>query len=255
MKPRFSKRNKIPIWVILFWIAFWFILSAIVDEQILLASPLSVVNSLVDLIQELNFWQSIAFTLLRLSGGFLLALVCAILFACISFTSTTFRQLIQPIMIITKSVPVASFIIVLLIWISSRHIAISISFIMVLPIIYTNVLHALDNRNTQLEEMSSLFQVSTYAKIRYIYIPQVLPAFTSACSIALGMCFKAGIAAEVIGLPDHSIGENLYEAKIYLNTPDLFAWTLVIVIMSFLFEKLFMKVITILSKKVKEPIL
>ena len=51
------------------------------------------------------------------------------------------------------------------------------------------------------------------------------------------MSWKAGVAAEVIGVVGGSIGEKLYEAKIYLQTGDLLAWTVVIVALSALFER------------------
>ena len=92
----------------------------------------------------------------------------------------------------------------------------------------------------QLLEMARVFRVPALRGIRYVYLPQVLPYFRSACGSALGLCWKSGIAAEVIGMPDGSIGEQLQQAKIYLNTPDLFAWTLVIVLVSLVFEKVFL---------------
>ena len=67
-----------------------------------------------------------------------------------------------------------------------------------------------------------------------------MPYLLTGCRLGLGLCWKAGVAAEVIGVPTGSIGEKLYHAKIYLNTPDLFAWTIVIILISFLFEKLFL---------------
>ena len=92
----------------------------------------------------------------------------------------------------------------------------------------------------KLTEMADVFQVPFPRRLRYLYLPQVAPFFRSACAVGLGLCWKAGVAAEVIGLPDGSIGERLYEAKVYLNTPDLFAWTVVIVLVSMAFEKLFL---------------
>ena len=65
-----------------------------------------------------------------------------------------------------------------------------------------------------------------------------MPFFHAACRISLGLCWKAGVAAEVIGMPRGSVGERLQQAKVYLDTPDLFAWTLVIVALSLTFEKL-----------------
>ena len=88
--------------------------------------------------------------------------------------------------------------------------------------------------------MAEIFRLPLVRRIRYIYLSQVMPYFRSACTISIGMCWKSGIAAEVIGMPKGSIGEKLYQAKIYLNTPDLFAWTMVIIVVSRLFERVFL---------------
>ncbi len=114
---------------------------------------------------------------------------------------------------------------------------------MVLPVIYTNVLQGIDGADPKLLEMASVFRMPFFRKVRYIYIPSVLPALVSAASVSLGFCWKSGIAAEVIGLPTGSIGEKLYEAKLYLMTGELFAWTAVIVLVSVVFEKLVMLLI------------
>ena len=63
------------------------------------------------------------------------------------------------------------------------------------------------------------------------------------------MCIRDRIAAEIIGIPKGSIGENLYNAKIYLETPDLFAWTFVIIAVSVLFEKIFQWLLSLLAHR------
>lgn len=104
--------------------------------------------------------------------------------------------------------------------------------------IYTNVLSGIRSVDKQLLEMAWVFQLSKLRIVRYIYLPHIMPFFYSACSVSLGMSWKAGVAAEVIGIPRGSVGERLQQAKVYLDTPDLFAWTLVIVAASLFFEKI-----------------
>ena len=153
-----------------------------------------------------------------------------------------------PFMLTVKAVPVASFVILILMWVSSKNLSIIISFLIVLPVIYTNIKDGISSCDKQLLEMAQVFRISPMRKIRYIYISQIMPFFRAACSISLGLCWKSGVAAEVIGIPKNSIGENLYNAKIYLDTPDLFAWTVVIILISLIFEKLF---IYLLDKGIK----
>lgn len=125
-------------------------------------------------------------------------------------------------MLAVRSVPVASFIILALIWFSSQNLAVLISFLMVLPVIYANVLGGIEATDRQLLEMAQVFQISVGRQIRYLYVPQVLPFFQSGCAVALGLCWKAGVAAEVIEAAGVH-GEKLQQAKVYLDTPDLFA--------------------------------
>ena len=89
-------------------------------------------------------------------------------------------------------------------------------------------------------QMADLFRFSFRKRFLYIWLPAIKPYLLSGVSIALGMAWKSGIAAEVIGIPRNSIGENLYLAKAYFNTTDLFAWTVIIVLISLLFEKAFL---------------
>ena len=142
-------------------------------------------------------------------------------------------------MLVMKSIPVASFVLVLLFYVSAKNLAVPAAFIMVLPIIYTGVLQGMDATDPQLLEMARVFRVPVWRRIVYIYASQVLPFFASACSVSLGLAWKSGVAAEVIGVPAGSIGERLYKAKIYLMTGELFAWTLVIVLISLAFEYIF----------------
>ncbi|NLL72622.1 MAG: ABC transporter permease subunit, partial [Clostridiales bacterium] len=158
----------------------------------------------------------------------------------LSYKSKLIYELISPLMKIIKSTPVASFIILALVWISSVNLSILISLLMVLPVSYSNILYGLESTDIKLLEMAQVFGLSRWKCIKAIYIPAVLPFLISAMSVGLGFSFKSGIAAEVIGRPSNSIGLNLYEAKLYLMIKELFAWTLVIIMLSILFEKIVM---------------
>ena len=152
-------------------------------------------------------------------------------------------------MVLMRSVPVASFIILALIWIGSSQLAVLIAFIVVLPMIYVNTLSGLKSTDASLLEMAFVFRIPVWKRIRFLYIPALLPYLISGCRIALGMSWKSGVAAEVIGLPTTSIGERLYMSKIYLETADLFAWTFTIIVVSSLSERLFLSLLSWLQKE------
>lgn len=244
-----NKTKQAPMqmkaWAILFWLAIWQLASHFLGEPLLLVSPIAVLKRTSELMFLESFWQSILFSLSRIATGFFLGIVIGTLFAIVAFRYKKVSELLAPLILVIKTIPVASFIILVLIWVSSKNLSILISFLMVFPIIYTNVLNGIYETNKELLEMAQVFSLSPWKKIRYIYLSQVLPFFQSGCSLSLGLCWKSGIASEIIGIPKNSIGENLYHAKIYLNTSDLFAWTFVIIVISIGFEK----IILLLLKK------
>ena len=233
-------RRTIRAWAVLFWLLLWQAGAMAIDQRIILVSPLTVLARLTELVPTLDFWGAIGYSLVRITAGFLLGTAAGVVLAALSARFRRVEELLAPALLAIKSIPVASFIILALILFSSRNLAVLISFLIVLPVLYTNLLSGIRAADPQLLEMARVFRIPTLRSIRYVYLPQVLPYFRSACGSSLGLCWKSGIAAEVIGMPDGSIGEQLQQAKIYLNTPDLFAWTLVIVLVSLVFEKVFL---------------
>ena len=246
-----SGPGRIRLWAVVFWLAVWQIASMVIHQDLFLVSPVRVVVRLGQLVTEGFFWSSIANSLLRIGGGFLLAVVSGVVLGALAARFRRVQELLAPLMLAVKSIPVASFIILALMLFSSRHLAVLISFLIVLPVIYTNVLAGIRSADRHLLEMARVFRIPAARRIRYIYLPQVLPYFLSACTVALGLSWKAGVAAEVIGMPEGSIGEQLQQAKIYLNTPDLLAWTVVIVLVSLGFEKLFLALIRRAAKRLE----
>ena len=150
------------------------------------------------------------------------------------------ETLLWPFLVTIKTVPVASFVVICLIWLSAENLSVFISFLIVLPVVYGNVLEGLKSEDKLMLEVGTVFKMPPLRKALYIHLPQLKPFLMSACATALGMAWKAGVAAEIIGTPDGSIGKQLFYSKIYLDTDDLLCWTVIIVIISVLFEKLFM---------------
>ena len=249
-----AAQNSIRPWAVLFWLLVWQAASMALDKVTyltLLVSPVQVLVRLGQLLLTAEFWGSVAFSLSRIAAGFFLAAALAAVLAALSARFTVVRELLAPAMLAIKSVPVASFIILALILFSSKNLAALISFLMVLPVLYTNVLTGIQSADPQLMEMAQVFRLSPARRVRYLYLPQVMPYFRSGCTVALGLCWKAGIAAEVIGIPKGSIGEHLQQAKVYLDIPDLFAWTLVIVLASLAFEKLVLAALNAAARRLE----
>ena len=242
-----NKENRTPgrvraerLCAVIISVIIWQIAAVCLNSTLLLATPVRVAQELCRLVLEPGFWSTIWFSLLRIVVGYLAALTLGCLLATLAARFRMLESLFWPVMSVIKSTPVASFIILCLIAMSSKNLSVFISFLMVLPIVYTNVLQGLLATDRKLMEMAGVFKMSWFTQLLYIYLPQVKPYLISACSLSLGIAWKSGVAAEVIGIPDGSIGERLYQAKVYLNSPELFAWTVVVIAVSIAFEKIFM---------------
>jgi len=231
-------KKRLPLWAVAFWLIMWELLALWVAEPILLVTPVKALARLTELVQEAAFWKSIAFSVGHILLGFALSAVLGVGLAALAYRFRIVRELLAPLSAAVKAVPVASFVILVLLWVSSRDLSIIISLLIGFPVIYANVLMGLDSTDPKLIEMARVFRVPFVTQLRAIYLYQVLPFLRSGLAVAIGLCWKSGVAAEVIGIPKGSIGEKLYTAKVYLETPDLFCWTLVIVLLSIGCEKL-----------------
>lgn len=220
------------------WLLLWQLASMAVGLPLLLPSPLAVLLRLGQLCTGADFWLTVASSLLRILLGFLLGVLFGTALAGLCWRFRLIDALARPLLGVLKSTPVASFIILALVWVKTTWLCTVISFIMVLPLIYANVREGIDSADRQLLEMAQVFRLSRRKTFRYCYLPAILPFFLSAISSALGFAWKSGIAAEVLGRPARAIGSQIYDSKIYLETPDLFAWTLVVILLSVLLERL-----------------
>ena len=247
--------NSIRPWAVVFWLLVWqggsMALSAAYPHgHLLLASPVSALIRLGELAGTANFWRTIFVSASHIFGGFLLSCALGVVLAAAAARFPLLRELLSPLVAVVKAVPVVSFIILALVWLQAETLSLVIAALMVFPPVYLNVLAGFESADRQLLEMARVFRVPFARRLRGIYLPAVLPHFRSAASLGLGLCWKSGVAAEVIGLPALSIGEALYNAKVYFMTPDLFAWTAVIVAVSVGFEKLFLAAVAAAERRV-----
>lgn len=224
--------------VTIFWIAVWQLLYILINKDILIASPLQVLARIKIWFTDYEYTRIILNTILRIFIGFASALIAGISIAVLTSYSAVLRALIKPIIHIVRAIPVASFIILVLLWVKSLMVPSVITFLTVLPIIWENIDRGINQTDKDLLEMGEAYRLSHYKKLTSIYVPSVMPYFAAACSTGLGFAWKSGIAAEVIAVTRQSIGGQIYNSKIYLETADLFAWTFIIIVISLLIEVL-----------------
>jgi NitT/TauT family transport system permease protein len=224
--------------VAVFWGMVWFLLSKKIGIELLFPSPASVFSRLWELIRERSFWLTTSVSLLRILWGILIAWILGILLAYLLHVSRILRALLSPMITAIKSTPVASFIILAALWLELNVIPVFITALIVIPIMLANVTEGIHSVNADLIEVANIYRFSVKKRIFHIYIPSIAPYFMAACKSSLGMAWKAGIAAEILSIPEHSIGKELYFSKTNFETPSLFAWTLVVILLSLIIEKL-----------------
>lgn len=232
--------RKDKLWkalIVLFWLAVWSGLALAMDNRILLVTPWETAVEFFGMLGRSSLYLSVMRSLLRIGAGFAAGFTTALLLAAASCRFRLLEDILAPVMNLIKTVPVASFAVILLIWWGSSFLAAAICFLVVLPNIYISTLEGLKSTDKRLLQMAQVFCMPLWNRFFYVYRPALKPFLYSSLKVSLGMCWKSGVAAEVIGTPDYSIGEALYMSKIYLNTAGVFAWTAVVIIVSLLFEK------------------
>ena len=222
---------------IVVWLAVWQAGAMLIGHEVLLVSPVRVLLRLGELAPTGAFWASVGYSLARIAAGFVLAVVLGFGLALLASLNPWLAALIEVPVRVIRSVPVVSVIILILIWANAAWLSATVSCLMVLPIVYANAAEALATRDGALDELARVFEWSRARRWWAITLPGLLPFLVAACRVGAGLAWKAGISAEVIGLPRGSVGERLYQAKLYLSSADLFAWTLVVVALAFVCER------------------
>lgn len=232
-----GKQNSRRVWILLGWLFIWQAVSLLCANSIFFVGPWETTRALFSLLGEADFLRTVLFSCGRVLLGIGLGITVGILLAAGSYKCRLMEEIWEPFMTMLKAIPVASFAVLLLIWWGSSYLSVCISFLVVLPQIYFSTLSGLHSTDKKLLEMGRSYGISTWGKIMYLYRPALKPFLESSFKIAVGMAWKSGVAAEVIGTPDFSIGNGLYMAKVHLDTAGVFAWTVLTILLSVLAEK------------------
>ncbi|MCL1890433.1 MAG: ATP-binding cassette domain-containing protein [Coriobacteriia bacterium] len=228
----------------LIWLLIWHLISLGVNNEILLCSPLAVLQTLATNIGKLAFWSTILYTLVRILAGFFAALLVGFILAMLSWRFKLFETFLVPAVTIIKSVPIVCFIVLLLLWFGSPYVGAIAVFLVAFPLMYSSMVEGLRSHDPKLEQMLRIFNVPFGRKLLAFHWQTMLPFLVAGSRVGVGMSWKSGIAAELIGLPLGSIGERIYQSKILLSSAELFAWTIVIVIAALLCEKGFLRLLS-----------
>ena len=230
-KSRFNK-SLVGLAAIIFWLLIWHIISVSVDLQVLLPSPMSVFQKLIELASTSKYWLAVTMSFAKIFLGIIIGTVIALILAVMTAKVNTFNYIFSLPLNVIKATPVASFIIMALVWVKSSNLAAFVTTVMVLPIVWSNMHEGISTVDKKLLEVGKCYSFTHKKTIKYIYLPHIRPFFVSAIMSAAGLGWKAGIAAEVIASPKNAIGAYLNDSKVYLETEEMFAWTITVIILS-----------------------
>lgn len=222
--------------VLLFYLLLWAMLARAVDSPLLLPSPAAVFSRFVSLLPLPAFWLSLWGTLLRTLAAYGLGILAAVLLAALCCRFRAADALLSPLLSAVRATPVTSFIVLALVWLSSARVPVLTGFLMTLPVVHAALVTAVRGIDPKLLEMARMYRLGPAGVLWHVAVPAAAPAFVDSCLSAIGLCWKAVVAAEVIGVPKLAVGSRLYEAKIYLETDALLAWTATIVLVSVCLE-------------------
>lgn len=218
--------------VISIWIVVWECMYYVVGKDILIPSPYATFRTLIEMMREVDFYYNVLLTFYRVGVGIIISSLLGIGTGLIAYLIKPIEELMEPLMTLLKSTPVMAIIILALLWFTKNTVPIFVCFLMCYPVVYTNVLKGFKSVDQELIEMSKVFKVKTIVIIKELYIPQVRPYLDAALCMIIGLGWKVVVAAEVLAVPTYSMGYNLLSAKSYLETETLFAWVVVIVVLS-----------------------
>lgn len=229
MRTSTTVSRKTKIFIIGIWLLIWQGVCIVVGKDVLVPSPLRTLSALFIMMQSVQFYYHIIYTLWRVFLGVLISFIIALLTAVLSNYQPFIKAFLQPMILLMKATPVMAIIILALLWFQSDTVPIFVCFLMCYPIVYTNILTGMEHLDEELIELSKVFRVKCIDSMYKCYFPQLKPYLHAALELASGMAFKVVIAAEVLAVPKYAMGYELLNAKIYLETQQVFAWVLVII--------------------------
>lgn len=250
IKTRFFKKIIKGILITAIWMAIWQCAYMLLNNELLLPSPIAVIKRIGDIVSdsEIKFWILVFSSIRRIVTGFVLGVVIGVLLGFIT-SIKGFDALFSPVRLIIRATPIASFIILLWLLVERDSVPVVVSALMVIPIVWGNVSTGIKNIGKEYKELAVIYRINKLKQLKSIYLPGILPYFATALCTGAGLVWKAGIAAEVLVLPKHSIGTELFNAKMYIETVDVFAWTVVVIVVSMILEAIIKTILRWLEKK------
>ena len=236
---RILKKIIITLLVFAFWVGVWELVYRKINKPLVIPSPLSVWDTLRSLAKTEAFWDITLSSVMRILTGYAIGVGVGVLLAILTSVSKIIYALFSPVVSVARATPVASLTLIIIMWVTNKQVPLVIVSLMVFPVIWGNTFEGIRTTDKKLLEMSRCYKVPFLKQVLHVYLPSVYPHFVSGAASALGLAWKSGIAAEILGATKGSMGQQLNDAKVYLDTEGKFAWTVAAVVLSMIFERLF----------------
>ena len=236
----YQRLGGLRLLAVVAWLVIWQLASFAVGSRLLLAGPLETVLCLAGLGVRREFWATVAFSLVRIAAGFVASFVLALALASIARRLRVVEEFVAVGLGAVKSVPVVCIVVLLLMFVGSRNVSAVAVFLVALPALYFAAFEALGNLDSGMGELLDACGVRGLRCVLGHVWPSMHPFLVATCKNVVGMSWKAGVAAELVGMPLGSMGERIYQTKLLLETGELFAWTIVVVVLAAVSERAFL---------------
>ena len=234
-----NKKNRhIGLISIIVMLAIWEVAAIRINSEQIMPGPWATLSATLRLFAEKDFLLVVGNTLFRGLIGFAIALILGIGLGIWAGVNEKFEAFLKPWIVVMRSIPVVAFILLALIWFKSGSVPVFIGILTMFPMICTNVIEGIRNVDGKLVEMAKFYQISDKRIIREVYVPAIAPFVVSGISSAFGIGWRAIVIGEVLSQPEFGIGSRMHAAQSFLNVDVLIAWTLIAILISFLFEKI-----------------
>ncbi len=238
MKNKIIKRFSITCAIIVFWTLIWYAAAILVNSKLLLPTPHDTLFALIELLSTQEFYTVVVFTMLRVISGLVIGILAGVILAILCHRFSALKNLLNPAISIIRATPVATFIVLLWILVRGNALTVIIAFLMVMPIVWQNTLDGFESIPKDLIEVASIFGLSFKRSLKVLVFPVLKSFLFPAIITSVGLAWKSEIAAEIIAYTKNSIGMHINDAKTFMETPTVFAWTAVIIALSITLEKI-----------------
>jgi NitT/TauT family transport system permease protein len=205
----------------------WKLAAMAVETDIILPAPERVFSTLMQIAGTSRFLSALGATALRGLVAFSVSMILGMAFGFAAGTSHRFEALLGPGLTVIRATPVLAVILIALIWFPAGIVPIFSAVVMAFPVVAADVAAGVRSADQRLLAMAHSFNVSKRDISLLIRLPSAMPHVVSAAKNAVGLSWKVVVAGEVLSQPVNALGTGMQNARVMLETAEVFAWAVV----------------------------